>query len=185
MNAFAVRITYADSSRLGWNASAHYEKHELFVGASSRYVHALDAAHLDTHELATQFRDAIVAREHGKGHLDFEAEVEEVWSSRQGFSDSIEKDSKAVHAYLEKHGYPKPGADPASLVRSGWVIQLHIDKPPPVCYLLSLVNTRLDFTTELGRAKCYKTEANAQKVLAKLNAGGKTVAVAVPIEQAS
>lgn len=108
MNAFAIRVTYADSERLDWNAFAHYEKHELFVGASSRFVHVLKAAKISSFELAVQFRDAIVAREHKKGHLDFDAEVEETWSNRERFVESVEQDSRIVLEKLEKWGYPKP-----------------------------------------------------------------------------
>jgi hypothetical protein len=184
MDAFSVRVTYADGNRLGLHTWGYYERYELFVGASSRFVHALKAAHIDSFELATQFRDAIVAREHGKGDLDFEAEVEEVSANYQGFAESIEKDSKAVRAYLEKHGYPKPGSDPVPPVRSGWVIRVEGEKLPGVCYLLSMVNNGFQTTSDLGRAKCYKTNAYAQKALVKLNAVPNITAVAISLEHA-
>jgi hypothetical protein len=104
MEAYSVRVTCADSKKLDYYAWSSYEKHELFVGASSRLVNFSKAAHLDSPELANQFRDAIITRQHKKGHTDFDAEVVEVWSNSKGFSETIEKDSKKIREKLEAWG---------------------------------------------------------------------------------
>lgn len=100
MEAYSVRVTYADSSKLDFYAWASYEKNELFVGASARLVNFAKAVHLDSEELAMQYRDAIIDKQRKKGHSDFEAEVEQIWSRDNDFAKSIENDSKIVREKL-------------------------------------------------------------------------------------
>lgn len=133
MDAYSVRVTYADSSKLDYHAWCSYEKNELFIGASARLVNFSRTAHLDSLELATQFRDAIIARQHKNGHMDFEAEVEQVRANYKGFAESIQKDSKAVREKLEAWGYQKPSDIVAD--QSGWVIQVKHEDKPETLYL--------------------------------------------------
>jgi hypothetical protein len=47
MDAYSVRVTYADSSKLDYHAWSSYEKNELFIGVESRLENFSRAAHLD------------------------------------------------------------------------------------------------------------------------------------------
>jgi hypothetical protein len=96
MEAYSVRVTYADSRKLSYYAWASYEKHELFISSSTRLVNFSKAALLDSAELATQFRDVIIARQHKKGHMDFEAQVLQVRANYKGFAESIEKEEMST-----------------------------------------------------------------------------------------
>jgi hypothetical protein len=180
MDAYSVRVTYADSSKLDYHAWCSYEKNELFIGASSRLVNFSRAAHLDSLELASQFRDAIIARQHKKGHIDFEAEVQQVRAEYKGFTESIETDSRTVREKLETWGYPKPG-EPTD--HSGWVIQVKHEDKAETFYLVSLSkNGSVKLSSNKNLAKRYKQNHFVQKALIEINKSPKLRAVATETE---
>lgn len=157
MEAFTVQVTEADSSRLEYHAWVSYEKHELFISPSGRMVNMFSAANLDSLELATQFRDAIIARQFKVGHRDFKAEVQMVRSTHKGFAESIVVASKTVREKLIAWGCPKP--EDITIDQGHWIIRAQHPDNPSALYLVTLgKNGSAKFSTRQDLAKRYKQE---------------------------
>jgi len=179
MEAFSIHVSHSD--KLNFHNWSYFEKNELSVSVSGRLVHALDGVHLESRELAEQYKDAIKARRIKSGDREFDAEVVRVSSPHPAFSESVMRDSEAIREKLKKWNYPTP--QNITINDSGWLIRVQHEDQEQLFYLMTLCkDDSVKLCSNKDTAKIYKRESFVQKALEKINKNPKIRAFATKIE---